>query len=129
MAISIDKCDAEGRYLREPADDLTPEGLFNRRWALTLLESVFDDLRADYERQGKGILFDDLKSQLTGGPDAPTHAEIAATLGMTEGAVQVAAHRLRRRYREALRDRIAGTVADPAVIEDEIRDLFAAVSH
>jgi hypothetical protein len=92
------------------------------------VSKVFDDLRAEYERQGKPVLFDALKSQLTGAPDAPTQAGIAATVGMTEGAVQVAAHRLRRRYREALRDRIAATVADPAEIEDEIRDLFAAVS-
>jgi len=125
---SIDIRDAEGRYLREPVDDLTPEALFDRRWALTLLENIFDDLRAEYRRADKSVLFDALKSQLTGGPDASPHAEIAARLGMTENAVQVAAHRLRRRYREALHARIATTVADPADVEDEIRDLFAAVS-
>jgi hypothetical protein len=126
--LSIDTRDAEGRYLREPAHELTPEALFDRRWAVTLLECVFGDLRAEHESAGKSALVDALKSQPTGGPDAPPHAEIAARLGMTEDAVGVAAHRLRRRYREALRARIAATVADPADVEDEIRDLFAAVS-
>ena len=89
---------------------------------MTLLESVFGDLRADYERRGKSALFEALKSQLAGGPETPPLAAVAPRLGMTEGAVQVAAHRLRGRYREALLSRIGVTVADPAEIEEEIRD-------
>ncbi len=125
---SIDARDAENRYRNEPLDNLTPEALFDRRWALTLLESVFGDLRADYEHRGKSALFEALKFQLTGGAEAPPLAEIASCLAMTEGAVQVAAHRLRRRYREALLNRIGVTVADPAEIDEEVRDLFAAVA-
>ncbi len=126
--LSIDARDAEGRYLREPADHLTPEALFVRRWALALLEGVLDDLRGEYTGAGKSELFDALKSTLTGDPRSAPYAEIAGRLGMTEGAVQVAVHRLRRRYRAALRARIAATVADPADIEEEIRDLFAALA-
>jgi RNA polymerase sigma-70 factor (ECF subfamily) len=125
--LSIDARDAEGRYLSEPADHLTPEALFVRRWALALLEGVLEDLRGEYTRAGKADLFDALKSTLTGDPRSAPYAEIAARLDMTEGAVQVAVHRLRKRYRAALRARIAATVADPADIEEEIRDLFAAL--
>ena len=128
QTLSIDMRDAEDRYRNEPVNNLTPEALFDRRWALALLESVFGDLRSDYERRGKSALFEALKSQLTGGPETPRLAEVAARLGMTEGAVQVAAHRLRGRYREALLTRIGVTVADPAEVEEEIRDLFAAVA-
>jgi RNA polymerase sigma-70 factor (ECF subfamily) len=126
--LSIDARDAEGRYLREPADQLTPEAQFVRRWAIALLEGVLEDLRGEYTRSGKSELFDALKSTLTGDPRAPRHAEIAGRLGMTESAVQVAVHRLRTRYRAALRARIAPTVAGPADIDAEIRDLFAALA-
>jgi RNA polymerase sigma-70 factor (ECF subfamily) len=126
--VSINVRDAENRYRNEPVDNLTPEALFDRRWALTVLESVFGDLRADYERRGKSALFEALKSQLTCGPETPPLAEVATSLGMTEGAVQVAGHRLRLRYREALLTRIGATVANSAEIEEEVRDLFAAVA-
>ena len=125
--LSIDARDAEGRYAREPADHLTPEALFVRRWALALLEGVLDDLRAEYTRAGNSELFDALKSTLTGDPRSAPYAQVGEQLGMSEGAVQVAVHRLRSRYRAALRARIAATVADPAEIEEEIRDLFAAL--
>jgi RNA polymerase sigma-70 factor (ECF subfamily) len=125
--LSIDARDAEGRYLRESADHLTPEALFVRRWALALLEGVLDDLRGEYTRADKTDLFDALKATLTGDPRSTPYAAIAARLGMTEGAVQVAVHRLRKRYRAALRARIAATVADPADVEEEIRDLFASL--
>jgi RNA polymerase sigma-70 factor (ECF subfamily) len=125
--LSIDARDAEGRYAGEPSDHLTPEALFVRRWALALLDGVLDDLRGEYTRAGKSELFDALKSTLTGDPRSAPYAEIASQIGTTEGAVQAAIHRLRRRYRAALRARIAATVADPADIEQEIRDLFAAL--
>ncbi len=128
LPLSIDARDAEGRYLREPADHLTPEALFVRKWAFALLDGVLDDLRGEYTSAGKSDLFDALKATLTGDSHSVPYAEIAGRLGRTEGAVQVAVHRLRGRYRSTLRSRIAATVADPSDIEEEIRDLFAALS-
>jgi RNA polymerase sigma-70 factor (ECF subfamily) len=127
IAISIDSGEAEGRYRAEPADSLTPERIFERTWALALLERVLSRLRHEYEANGQGPLFADLEPTLTGGPGARPYAAIAAAASMTEGAVQVAAHRLRRRYRELVRAEIAAIVDDPAEIEDEIRSLFAAL--
>ncbi|HEY1377696.1 MAG TPA: sigma-70 family RNA polymerase sigma factor [Gemmataceae bacterium] len=124
---SLDLADAERRYAAEPADGRTPEQVFERRWALTLLDGVLAGLRAEYAAAGQDVLFDRLKSSLTG--DAGPYVELAAELGLTEGAVKVAAHRLRRRYRDRLRAAIAETVATPEDIEAEIRDLFAALSR
>jgi RNA polymerase sigma-70 factor (ECF subfamily) len=125
--LPFDFSDAEGRYGREPAHGLTPERLFDRRWALALLDAVLVRLRREYETAGKGELFERLQGQLTGEGGRP-YAEEAAALGMREGAVKVAAHRLRLRYRELLRDEIGQTLADPAEVDDEIRALFAALA-
>jgi RNA polymerase sigma-70 factor (ECF subfamily) len=122
---SLDFTDAERRYAAEPADGRTPEQIFERRWALTLLDGVLGSLRAEYASGGQEVLFDRLKASLTG--EAGPHADLAAELGLTEGAVKVAAHRLRRRYRDRLRAAIAETVATPDDVEAEIRDLFAAL--
>jgi RNA polymerase sigma factor (sigma-70 family) len=124
---SLNLTDAERRYAAEPADDHTPEQIFERRWALTLLDAVLTGLRAEYATAGQEMLFDRLKSSLTG--DATPYADLAAELGITEGAVKVAAHRLRRRYRDRLRAAIAETVASPDDVEEEIRDLFAALGR
>jgi RNA polymerase sigma factor (sigma-70 family) len=124
---SLDLADAERRYAAEPADGRTPEQVFERRWALTLLDGVLAGLRAEYGTAGQGVLFDRLKSSLAG--DAGPYAELAADLGLTEGAVKVAAHRLRRRYRDRLRTAIAETVATPEEVDAEIRDLFAALAR
>jgi RNA polymerase sigma factor (sigma-70 family) len=126
--LSIDARDAESRYLLEPADPLTPEKLFERRWALTLLEQVLARLRDEFGRAGKEQLFDRLKSYLTGAPDGASYAEAASELEMSEGAVKVAVHRLRRRYRDLLHDEIARTTDSPADVDDEIRCLFAALA-
>ena len=126
-ALAIDFAAAEGRYALEPAHSLTPEKLFERRWALTLLDGVLARLREEYHDGGKGKLFDGLKSYLTAGESAVSHAETARTLDMSEGAVKVAAHRLRKRYRELLREEIERTLDEPGRIDDEIRDLFAAL--
>jgi RNA polymerase sigma-70 factor (ECF subfamily) len=126
--VSIDAGEAEYRYRHEPGHDLTPEHLYRRAWALTLLESVLARLRSEYEGAARGAIFDGLKELLTVGPDSVPYATIAARLGMTEGAVQVAVYRLRRRYGALLREEIASTVAQPADVEDEIRELFAALS-
>src|SRR5262249_3943003 len=119
--------DAERRYAREPADTLTPERLFERGWAVTLLDTVLDDLRARYATEGKGELFAKLKPCLAGDESGPPYAQVAAELGMTEGAVQVAVHRMRKRYRDLLREHITQTVESPGQAEEEIRDLFRAV--
>lgn len=127
--VSFDATDADARYRAEPADTLTPERLFDRAWALTLLEGVLDRLAADYAAAGRGAWFAWLRPVLTGGPGAVPYARISAQLGTTEAAVQQAVSRLRKRYRAALRERIAATLDEPdeATIEEEIRDLFAAL--
>ena len=112
----------------EPADNLTAEKIFERRWALTLLEQVLRRLRAEYVRDGREKLFEQLKPTLTEASRTVAYAEIASRLGTTEGAVKVAVHRLRQRYREVLRAEIADTVASPGEVEDEIRNLFAALA-
>jgi RNA polymerase sigma-70 factor (ECF subfamily) len=126
-ALSLDRDAAEGRYLREPFTDLTPDKLFERRWALTLLDRVLARLQEEFAARGKGPLFDALRVFLVGDRNAPSHGEVAAGLGMTAGSVKVAVHRLRERYRELLREEIAHTVRTPDQVDDEIRDLFAAL--
>ena len=125
--ISIDLDHAENRYRLEPADDLTPEKLFQRRWAVTLLEQVLEALRNESVRMGKGDQFDHLKGFLTGDKGLSSHRETAEKLGMSEGAVKIAVHRLRKRYRQLLREEIAKTLNLGDSIEDEIRELFQAL--
>jgi RNA polymerase sigma-70 factor (ECF subfamily) len=126
--VSLDFSSAEGRYHGEPSDPDTPERLFARRWATTLLEQVFARLRQDYAQKGKGDLFDRLRVFLLGEKSAGPYIRVAEALGMTEGAVKVAAHRLRQRFREVLREEIGRTVEDPTQVDDEIRELFAALA-
>jgi RNA polymerase sigma-70 factor (ECF subfamily) len=123
--VSIDVRRAEGRYRAEPAHELTAERLYQRRWALTLLDGVLERLGEESRRAGKVLLYQHLKVALTGAEGAVPYARVGAELGMSEAAVKKAAERLRRRFRELLRHRIAETVADPAEVDDEIRDLFA----
>jgi RNA polymerase sigma-70 factor (ECF subfamily) len=129
--LSIDARDAEGRYVLEPADGLTPERLYDRAWALTLLGRALDRLAADYAATGRGPLFERLQAILTGGQSAVPYALIADELGMTEAGVQQAASRLRKRYREALHSEIAATLDDPSevAVASEIRDLFDALGR
>ena len=119
---------AETRYGHEPADNLTPEQSYERRWALTLLDTVLQKLRAEYERGGKGELFAGLNACLVGGRDTQPYAELAAQLAMNEGAVKVAVHRLRQRYRQLLRDEIAQTTAEAGDVDDELHHLFAVLA-
>jgi RNA polymerase sigma factor (sigma-70 family) len=123
--LSVDVRDAEGRYLAEPAHELTAERLFQRRWALTLLDGVLERLGEESRRAGRGPLYERLKIALTGAGGAVPYARVGAELGLSEAAIKKAAERLRRRFGELLRERIAETVADPAEVDDEIRDLFA----
>lgn len=125
---SLDARTAESRYHLEPADPMTADRLYERQWALTLLDEVLKHVRDDYEEEGKGALFDALKSTLTGDKNAQPYAETAEKLGMNEGAVKVAVHRLRHRYRDALRAEIASTIGNPEEVDDELRHLFAALS-
>lgn len=127
-ALSLDFPGAAERYRVEPASSETAEKLFERRWALTVLDQVLEQLHREYEADGKGTLFDLLKSVLVGGVEALSYARIGAVLGMNEAAVRKAAQRLRQRYRSVLRERIGDTVAEPGTIDDEIRDLFAALA-
>jgi DNA-directed RNA polymerase specialized sigma24 family protein len=125
--LSIDVVTAEGRYERALAHSETPERLYERQWCLTLLAGVVDDLRAEYAAAGKEEVFDRLKDYLTVDEGAGSHADAARDLGMTPGAVKVAVHRLRRRYREALLTHVAATVESPRDVEDEIRHLLATL--
>jgi len=122
--LSIDTRDAEDRYRAEPVDNMTPELLFTRHWALTLLDQALGRVRQEYRARSKETLFDGLKKALTGDLDAPSYAQLAAQLKMEPDTVKVAAHRLRQRYRDVLRDEILQTVADRESLEEEIRDLF-----
>jgi RNA polymerase sigma-70 factor (ECF subfamily) len=126
MLIPLDASDAESRYAHEPADLATADKLFDRRWALTLLDQVLVRLRAEFSSAGKAKHFDALKGALTG--NKTPYAEIAAQLAMSEGGVKVAVHRLRERYRDVIRAEIAETVETPAEVDDELRHLLAALS-
>jgi RNA polymerase sigma-70 factor (ECF subfamily) len=127
--LPLDFEDGESRFLREPADERTPETLYERRWALTLLDEAVGRLREEHRAAGREDLFEALRGTLGAGPAQETSwAEVGSRLGMSEGAVKVAAHRLRRRYREILRAAIAETVADPAEVDDEIHHLMQALA-
>ena len=118
----------EHRYQREASHDETPERIFERRWALLVLDRVVDKLRNEFLHHGRPEHFDRLKVCLLGRSDAP-YAALAREMNTSEGAVKVAIHRLRKRYRELLRLEIADTVADPADVESELRFLAAALTR
>jgi len=126
--LSIDEAIAEDRYAREPADALTPEAIYHRRWALTLLEETMGALREEYAAQGKSAIFEMLKSTLAGEEEA-SFADLGARLGLSEGAARVAAFRLRKRYRERLLEAVAASLdaASEAEVNAEIDALFRAL--
>lgn len=119
---------AEIRFAQPIAPGDTPDRAFDRQWALALLEVVLDRLRREFVDAGKENLFLVLKDTLSGGRSEIPYRDLAARLAMSEGAVKVAAHRLRQRYRELLREEIASTLADTSDVETELRELFAALS-
>jgi RNA polymerase sigma-70 factor (ECF subfamily) len=127
--VSFDARDAEGRYQFEPADRLTPDGLFDRAWALTLLDGVLDQLTSEYADSGRAELFAHVKVVLTDGAPSLLYARIATQLGLSEVAVQSAVQRVRRRYRDLVRARIAATLGEPSPAEVEIRALFSALGR
>lgn len=111
------------------ADTLTPEALFERRWALGVIDRALAALRAECVSAGKGAVFDGVKDLIAGEKAPGGYASIAQGLGLTEGALKVTIHRLRRRFRHLLRADIAATVADASEIDDEIRHLIAIVGE
>jgi RNA polymerase sigma-70 factor (ECF subfamily) len=128
VALSLEFASGESRYALEPAHELTAEKIYQRRWALTLLEQTLTRLRDEFASAGKLELFEHLKPYLGGNESTVPYRQIAESLGKTEGAIKVAVHRLRQRCRELLRSEIAQTVSGPREVDEELRDLFDAVS-
>ncbi len=127
LCMSLDVETAEGQYRLEPSHDWTPEKVFERRWALTLLQHVLEKLRQEKSTSSTPERFARLQGLLTGGSlDAP-YGQVATELGMSEGALKVTVHRLRRRYGELLRQEVAETVDDPSGVDDEIRYLISVL--
>jgi RNA polymerase sigma factor (sigma-70 family) len=129
LTFSLDFQEAEGAYQATPIDGRTPEWLFEQQWALHLLDRVLQRLVAEYATAGKEAIFVELRECLTGEPVHRPYRRIAADLVLSEAAVKMAVHRLRKRYREVLRDEIAQTVAGPDDVEDEIRQLFTSLAE
>jgi len=125
--ISLDEILAHQRSEPEPAVTMTAEQIYERRWALRVLEEVLAHLGDEFRASGKTILFERLQDQLVDDPGRSSQAEIGRELGMSENAVKQAFHRLRERYRQLLREEIAHTVATPGEIEDELRHLIAVL--
>jgi hypothetical protein len=125
---SWDQLEAEERYANEPLDRYTPERLYERRCAYTLVEQVLSELRQQYGREGKTAIFDELSPLLSGEVDSGAIGIMASRLGMSQGATKVALHRLRRRFGTSLRNRVAFTVASPDQVDEEIRYLFSVIA-
>jgi RNA polymerase sigma factor (sigma-70 family) len=128
VLIELDSLSAEQRYALEPADRLSADKLFERRWALTLLEQVVGRLQAEQDAAGRGEIFDHLKEFLTSGGRGTRYEAVAQRLGLSESAIKVAIHRLRQRYRELLMEEIAHTVSNAGEIEAERRHLLSVLS-
>ncbi len=126
---SLDTTLAETRYHAEPAIELPADRVYERRWALTLLERAMDRLREEYARGQKSAEFDRLKAFLTADREGIAYAKVAHDLGTTEGAARVAVHRLRRRFREVFREEVAHTVAEAEDVDEEMRHLLAALAQ
>jgi DNA-directed RNA polymerase specialized sigma24 family protein len=126
--ISINLPEAEGRYVRELSHELTAERLFERRWALDLLGHVLARLEGEAVESGKGRLFNYLRPTLEGDDRAESYRDVGTALGLSEGAVKVAAHRLRARYRDLLREEVGRTVVDPAEVDAELTDLICSLA-
>jgi len=127
--LSLDWQNADTRYQVDPADNLSPDKLYDRAWAVTLLERVIARLRDESAADGRSKLFEQLKPFLMVGKSAIPYAQAAVGLKLTEGAIRVAVHRLRRRYRQLLREEIGQTLSDPAQVEEEIQALFSAFAE
>jgi RNA polymerase sigma-70 factor (ECF subfamily) len=125
--IPLEELRGENRVEMEPADPVTAEMIYERRWALTVLERVLSRLKDEYRAAGNAALFDSLKELLPDEPGSPSQAQIAARLGMTENGIRQAFYRFRQRYQSLLREEIAHTVATPGDIEEELRHLITVL--
>ncbi|MCI0542104.1 MAG: sigma-70 family RNA polymerase sigma factor [Verrucomicrobiales bacterium] len=126
--ISLDEEAGEERYRLEPADDLSPEKIFERRWAQTILEQVLARLREEFVAEGKAETYEVLKAFEPGEQGAPSYAQAAARLAVSESAVKSMIHRMRRRHRELVREEIAQTVSTAAEVDEELRHLMAVLA-
>jgi RNA polymerase sigma factor (sigma-70 family) len=126
--VSLDELEAENRYQQEPQNGLTPEKLYDQKWAASLLDQVMSQLRAEYSALSKGPLFDVLRGIVLGGRNEAGYGALAQTVGMTEGAFKVAVHRMRSRLKECLRQEVSQTVATAAEVDDELRHLLTALT-
>ena len=124
--VSIEQADAESRWAAEPSPHLPPDRLFDRHWAMVVLDTTLARLRAEYAARGRGGLFEALQACVTPAAAGRPYAELAAELELTPAAVKMAVRRLRTRYRAVLRAVIGETVASPEQVEEELRHLFAA---
>lgn len=122
-AISWDSFDPEERYRHEPAGNLSPDRIYEKRWAGVLLEGVLGQLQAEYQKAGREAEFAELRSFVWGDGNPDLYAEVAARLKMGESAFKVAVHRLRKRFRDQLRQEVARTVSSPGEVDDELRYL------
>ena len=127
--LSLDTDLAEERYRIEPVESATADKIYERRWALTLLDHTMKRLRDEFAAAGKADEFDRLKPCLTAERGQIPHADLAAALGLSEGAVRVAVHRLRKRFRELFREEIAHTVSSTDEIEEEVRYLMSVLAE
>lgn len=129
FAVSLDAVmqTGESRYCLEPRSELTPERIFERQWAVTVLNQVFSRLQAEMDESGTPERFQRLKPYLIAAEPQMPYGRLASELGTTEGALKVAVHRLRRRFREILRNEISPTVSDPGEVQDEIRYLISVL--
>jgi RNA polymerase sigma-70 factor (ECF subfamily) len=126
--LSFDVHEAEERYAKEPVDNATPVDAYERQWAVALLEQVFSNLRLEYAASDKAQLFEVLKCSVWGDAQTASYAEMGRNLNLSEGAVKVAVHRLRQRFREVLRAQVGQTVARPEDIDEELRHLIGVLS-
>lgn len=128
VIVSLDKLHPEDRYRNEPASEISPEKLYDQKWAVSLLDQVMQTLRVEYVALGKGPLFDALRSVIWNSRQETSYEALSRQVDLSEGACKVAVHRLRSRYKECLRHEVAQTVASPAEVDDELRHLLAALS-
>jgi RNA polymerase sigma-70 factor (ECF subfamily) len=127
--LSLDALNAEERYSREPRDSLSPDRIYERRWAMLLLEQTISRLRAEYQAAGKMSEFEILKAVLNAERNTIAYGQFAASLQISEGAARVAAHRMRKRFRELFRAAVADTVSEPSEVEDELRYLAGILQN
>ena len=127
--LSLDQEEAEERYKAEASDQLSPDKIFEKRWAAALLDQVLRRLGDEYAKQGKHQLFEKLKLSLWGNRETAPYAELAPQLCLSEGALKVAVHRLRQRYLDMLRSEVAQTLANPSDVDDELRHLIQVMSE